>query len=107
MEGAVVTVISALMKSLYTEKPLFGFVVSDDDFAVIPLPPSTDEDVEYIVNDYTHRFEDVPAEAAKRFTSALYNTPYEVDLYTETPDGDLQQAVADLTQKIAKEVPDA
>ena len=95
-------VISAVMKSAFSGNPLFGLVVSDDEFAVLPIPPQTADDVAWIVNDYTHRFAEQPPKAQDRIDASIYNTVYEVDNYTDNPTGDFQQAVSDLTSQISE-----
>lgn len=95
-------VISAVVASPWTGRSLYGVVVSDDDFAVIPVPPKTEADMEPVVWDYTHIFKAYPQDAEQRMIGITYNTSTELLDYTDEPDGDFQQAVDALTTKISE-----
>lgn len=93
-------VISALVADLMTEEPLFGIAVSDDDFRLVPVPPQTDADLGPMINNFQNRFAEVPADAQARMESAIYNSIFALENYTDEPDGDLQTAVETLTTQI-------
>lgn len=96
-------IIYGVVNDPFADRVMFGLVVSDDDFIVLSPEGDDDEDnLDWVVNDYNHRFAEIPQDADARWSSAMYNTLYMITDRVDVDSDDFDGAVEALRQTLRK-----